>query len=173
MNHSIHRTALVIALSVLCVGAHSQSERSREQVRAELAQAMRTGDIVSGESGLTLREQFPGRYPQRAQATGFTRAQVEAELAAAIRDGHVITGGEIGQRPDQGVPGGFPRELAVRQKSRADVEAELAEAIRTGDILAGGESGQLLNQQNPTAYSGLPGPRMAGATKSMGANSGR
>ena len=37
--------------------------RTRGEVRAELAEAIRTGDIMaSGDSGQTLREQYPARY---------------------------------------------------------------------------------------------------------------
>jgi hypothetical protein len=37
--------------------------RTRAEVRAELAEAQRTGDVLAaGDSGLTLREQHPGRY---------------------------------------------------------------------------------------------------------------
>jgi hypothetical protein len=46
--------------------------RTRQQVRQELAEAIRTGDIISaGESGQTLREQ----YPQRYRAAGSEKVQ--------------------------------------------------------------------------------------------------
>jgi hypothetical protein len=48
--------------------------KTRQQVRDELAEAIRTGDIVaSGDSGLTLREQYPRRYGA-APAQGAGRA---------------------------------------------------------------------------------------------------
>jgi hypothetical protein len=38
------------------------SAKTREQVKAETLAAIRDGEIVRGESGLTLREQFPRQY---------------------------------------------------------------------------------------------------------------
>jgi hypothetical protein len=163
MQHTIRQAALVVALAALGATASAQTARTREQVRAELAEAIRNGDIISGESGLTLRQQFPGRYPAAPQAAGLTRAQVQAELAQAIRNGELLTGGEIAQRAADARPGAFPSELMVGQRTRAEVKAELAQAIRTGDILAAGESGQLRNQLNPSQYlHPLPKNMMAG-----------
>ena len=162
MKRSIRITALAVALSASGIGTYAQSGATRDQVRSELVEAIRSGDILSGESGLTLREQFPNRYPQVPKPPGLTRAQVQAELADAIRNGQLIAGGEIGAPADQGIPGAFPRELMVGQKTRVEVQQELAEAIRTGDILAGGESAQLLRLQNPAHYTRMaaqkPGP---------------
>jgi hypothetical protein len=152
MNRTIRHSAVAFALSALFIGAQAQSGKTTEQVRSELAEAIRSGDIISGESGLTLREQFPNRYPPIAKPAGLSRAQVQAELGAAIRGGQMIQGGEIGARADQGIPGAFPNELMVGQKTRAQVREELAEAIRTGDMLADGESGALLKDLNPARY---------------------
>ena len=163
MKRSIRITALTVALAAPYLVAHAQSGATREQVTNELAEAIRSGDIISGESGLTLREQFPGRYPQAPKPPGRTRAQVQAELADAIRNGEVIAGGEIGSPGVQGIPGAFPRELMVGQKTRAEVQQELAEAIRTGDMLAGGESAQLLRLQNPAHYTQLAGRKPGAA----------
>jgi hypothetical protein len=39
--------------------------KTREQVKAELAEAQRTGDIIAdGESGKKLNELYPSRYPK-------------------------------------------------------------------------------------------------------------
>lgn len=65
---------------------------TREQVKAELAEAIRTGNIVTGESSAKLNEQFPQLYPQQAAASSVTRAQVKAELAQAIRTGNIVQG---------------------------------------------------------------------------------
>ncbi|MEJ8837480.1 DUF4148 domain-containing protein [Ramlibacter sp. AN1133] len=163
MKDIIRQAAFLVALAALGATASAQTAKTREQVRSELAEAIRSGDIISGESGLTLREQFPGRYPAVPKAPGLSRAQVQAELAQAIRDGELVSGGEIAQRAADGLPGAFPRELQVGQRTRAEVKAELAEAIRTGNILAAGESGQLRNQLNPSQYGApLPKHMMAG-----------
>jgi hypothetical protein len=40
---------------------------SREEVRADLREAVRTGDIVAnGETGMKLNEVFPGRYANKS-----------------------------------------------------------------------------------------------------------
>ena len=166
MQHTIRHAALVLALAAVGATASAQSGTTREQVRNELAEALRSGDIISGESGLTLREQFPARYPAAPKAPGLTRAQVQEELAQAIREGGLLAGGEIAQRPGDGPAGAFPRELIVGQRTRAEVRAELADAIRTGDILAAGESGQLRNQLSPGGYGHrLPRHMLAGVEK--------
>ena len=37
--------------------------KTRAEVKAELAEAVRNGDILAGDHGKTLRELNPGRYP--------------------------------------------------------------------------------------------------------------
>ncbi len=61
-------------------------------MKAELAEAVRKGDVQVGDSGRTLAEIDPSRYPHPAQPAGLTRAQVKAELAQAIRDGDIQEG---------------------------------------------------------------------------------
>lgn len=66
----------------------STSNKTRDQVRAELVEAQRTGDILAfGNSGKNLNELYPNRYPVKAVAQGKTREQVRAELAQAQRSG--------------------------------------------------------------------------------------
>ncbi|MEI8031377.1 MAG: DUF4148 domain-containing protein [Comamonadaceae bacterium] len=67
-------------------------------VAAELAEAIRTGDMMAiGQSGLKLNELYPSRYPAKQMQAGFTREQVKAELAEAIRTGdNFVVVGEIG-----------------------------------------------------------------------------
>lgn len=64
------RLILGVALSTLLVAglsntAHAQVKLSREQVRAELADAIRMGDIPISENGQSPREMFPSAYPAR------------------------------------------------------------------------------------------------------------
>ena len=83
MSSSRALTFIVLAAS-MAAGAHAQTGLTREQVKAELAEAIRTGDIIgSGESGLTLRELNPQRYanvqpmgpaPMQAATPGGTQA---------------------------------------------------------------------------------------------------
>src|SRR5690606_14074013 len=94
MTHTKVST-IVCAFSAVFLGqaiASNDSLVTREQVKAELAEAIRTGNIITGESSAKLNEQFPQLYPQQATASSLTRAQVKAELAEAIRTGNIATG---------------------------------------------------------------------------------
>ena len=95
MKTKFAATALILA-SGLIAGTSALADVTREQVKAELAAAVRTGDIMAGgESSLKLNELYPNRYPARQVQAGFTREQVKAELAEAIRTGVFMVGGEI------------------------------------------------------------------------------
>ena len=64
------------------------STKTRAQVKAELAEAIRVGDIIAdSERGLTAYQLNPSAYPARPAAMGKTRAQVQDELAKAHMDG--------------------------------------------------------------------------------------
>ncbi len=81
---------IALTLSTLAAGYASAADapKTREQVRAELIEAQRTGDIVANsESDKKLNELYPSRYPAKAVTQGKTRAQVLAELAEAQRTG--------------------------------------------------------------------------------------
>ena len=87
--------ALILA-SGLIAGTSALADVTREQVKAELAAAVRTGDIMAGgESSFKLNELYANRYPARQVQVGLTREQVKAELAEAIRTGDFMVGGEI------------------------------------------------------------------------------
>jgi hypothetical protein len=160
MNNTLRAAALVVIAATLGACAHAQEGKTRQQVRDELAEALRTGDILSGERGLTLRQQFPGQYAPAAAVAGKSREQVRAELAQALRSGDMLAAGELGLPRNGETPGAFPKELMVGAKTRAEVKAELAEAIRTGDMLADGDSGLPLNQLFPNRYAKLPSADM-------------
>jgi len=165
-------SAIALAVAALSAGqalAQDAAPKTREQVRAELAEAIRNGDMVAdGETGRTFREMFPGQYPaantvakaparvevkaQVAPAQGKTRAEVKAELAEAIRNGDMVADGQTGATYRDLFPGRYPVEHADAQgKTRADVKAELAEAVRTGNIVAG-DNGKTLRELNPGRY---------------------
>jgi hypothetical protein len=140
-------------LAALGAAAHADGALSRAQVKAELAEAIRTGDMLApGESGLTFRELDPQRYPAPVVAAGKTRAQVNAELADAIRTGNIMTSDETGLKLNEEYPQRYPAPVAVAGKTRAQVKVELAEAIRTGDMFAHDESGLRLNEEYPQRY---------------------
>jgi hypothetical protein len=71
--------------------------RTREEVVAELNEALRAGDLTHGDSGLTDFEIDPAAYPARPAAHGRTRDEVRAELAEAIRTGDIMASGDSGQ----------------------------------------------------------------------------
>jgi hypothetical protein len=84
--------------------------KTREQVKAELAEAIRTGNILANdESGRKLNEVFPSRYEVQ-QATGTkTREQVKAELAEALRTGEILASGDSGKKLNELFPSSYPR----------------------------------------------------------------
>jgi hypothetical protein len=66
--------------------------RTRAQVRAELAEAQRTGDIVYGPNGEKLNEIYPERYPVQSAAPARSRAEVRQELLQAKHHGDMPSG---------------------------------------------------------------------------------
>lgn len=68
--------------------AATTAGKTRDQVRAELVEAQRTGDIQAyNDSGKNLNELYPSQYPAKAVVQGKTREQVLAELVQAQRSG--------------------------------------------------------------------------------------
>ena len=145
-------TRIATVILLLCAfGANANAQpKTREQVRNELAEAIRSGDIATGESSRSLRELYPQRYPA-VIAVGKTRAQVMAELVEAIRNGDVASG-ESSLTQRELYPQRYPTVPQVMGKTREQVRAELAEAIRTGDVIANGDSGLKLNELYPSRY---------------------
>jgi len=162
-------SVVAIALSTLVAGHALAADTSsvgktRAEVRAELAQAIRSGDLIAdGATGQRFNEIAPHLYAQPAAAVANkSRAEVKAELAAAIRSGDLVADGATGQRFNEVSPAQY---AAVRAdaavvaaaapavgKTRAEVKAELAEAIRNGDMVADGATGQTFNQLYPNRY---------------------
>ncbi|MFZ2294166.1 MAG: DUF4148 domain-containing protein [Polaromonas sp.] len=99
MNISLKtRLASVTAFVVAAVAAGNvlaqedmAAPKTRAQVQAELLDAQRMGNIVSGEDGRMLNELNPGRYPAKAASSGRTRADVQAELLDAQRRGDIMS----------------------------------------------------------------------------------
>src|SRR5665647_1655345 len=102
-------TAIALVLASALIGSTSFAGVSREQVQAELAQAIRSGDIIAnGESGLKLNELYPNRYPGKQVQASITRERVNAELAEAIRSGDIVAGGESGLKLNELYPSDYP-----------------------------------------------------------------
>ena len=88
-------TAISLVFASAMIASTSFAGVSREQVKAELVQAIRNGDMLAdGESGLKLNEMYPDRYPAKQVQAGLTREQVKAELAEALRTGDFMVVGE-------------------------------------------------------------------------------
>lgn len=128
-------STIAFAFSALFAGqamAQNTGPVTREQVKAELAQAIQNGDMIINESGARLNQMFPHNYPQRPAST-VTRAQVQAELAEAIRNGDMITH-ESGVRMNEIYPHNYAGTANVAAKSRDEVRAELADAAAAGAL---------------------------------------
>ena len=55
--------------------------KTREQVKAELAEAIRNGDLIAdGETGAKFNQLYPNRYPQPVLAQGVAREDVRADV---------------------------------------------------------------------------------------------
>ena len=125
-------SAIAIAFATLFAGqamAASDAPITRAQVKAELAEAVHSGNVIVGEDGALLNEVFPHNYAAQ-QTSQVSRAQVKAELAEAIRSGNMSVS-------ESGVPLNkvFPHNYAqqdVGHPTRAEIKAELAEAIANG-----------------------------------------
>lgn len=138
MNRKYFST-LTLAVAALAAGnalaADAAGPTTREQVRAELAQAQRTGDIMApGDSGKKLNELYPDQYPAKAATQGLTREQVLAELAQAQRTGDMVAYGESGKKLNELYPSQYPAKVAVQGLSRAQVVEALIQAQRSGEL---------------------------------------
>jgi ribosomal protein L30E len=151
-------------LLLAAFGTSAQAQLTRQQVKADLAEAIRTGEMpAGGESNLKLNQMYPARYPAPAIVIGKTREQVKAELGEAIRTGEMLAGGESGLKLNELEPGRYASRPVYVGKTRAQVKSELAEAIRTGDMPAGGESGLMLYEVAAARYAqAREAPRYAG-----------
>lgn len=122
--------------------------KTREQVRAELMEAIRTGDMPAPQgtvdalgiaTGAKLNELYPHRYPAKASQPGKTREQVRAELAEAVRTGDVAApqgtvdamGIATGAKLKDLYPHRYPAQaVAVSTKTREQVRSEAIESLR-------------------------------------------
>ncbi len=147
MKTKFAATALFIA-SAMLVGSPAFAQLTREQVKAEFAEAVRTGDILSNRGGQKLNERFPDRYPEKQAQSTLTREQVKAELAEAQRTGDMVVG-QSGRKLNEIAPHRYPVKQAQTTLTRERVNAELVEAQRTGHYVMAGEESGLCNEVHP------------------------
>lgn len=156
MNRS-YLSAITVAVAALVAGqalaADTSESKTREEVKAELAEAIRSGNFVAnGETGQKANELSPSRYPAKPAVQGKTREAVRAELAEAIRSGNYLVSGETGQKANERSSSLYSATSNVHGKTREAVKAELAESIRSGNMPADDASGLLLSQKFPKRY---------------------
>jgi len=100
MRHfSFHALAFgVLAVCATQVWSQNTSgPKTREQVRIELMDAIRTGNIpANDESGRMLNEVNPSAYPPKPAVACKTREQVRAELEDARRTGNIPASDDSG-----------------------------------------------------------------------------
>lgn len=154
----LYRASAFALLTALTVGAwtaqaqNPEGPKTREQVRKELQEAIRTGDIIGNpETGEKLYEMYPGLYPARTVPPCKTRAEVRAELMEAIRTGDMLAPGESMCKLNELAPSLYPPKPEPVCKTREQVIEELKEAVRMGDIMDT-EQGCTLRELNPGAY---------------------
>jgi hypothetical protein len=97
---NVRNSVIALALTAIAAGsvfAADMTPKTRDQVRAELAQAQRDGSLIAdGQTGATFRDLFPGQYMQPAASFTTSRDQVRAELLKAQRDGSLVADGQTG-----------------------------------------------------------------------------
>jgi hypothetical protein len=152
-NMRLTRPATGLLLAAIAFVVHAEAPKTREQVKAELKEAVRTGDVYAGgDSGLRLNELYPQRYPRIVPESAKTRAEVQAELAAAMREGTIVPAGEGGMSLRNLFPQRYPAVAVAPGRTREQVVAETREAIRNGDMYAAGEGVMKLNEEFPGRY---------------------
>lgn len=110
MNKNLRLSTLVLATGLL-VGSSAFAQLTREQVRAELIEAQRTGDIATGLDGnKKFNELESARYANPQAPQGKTRTQVRAELIEAQRTGDIVTGLDGDKTMRELDPGRYPRQ---------------------------------------------------------------
>jgi Domain of unknown function (DUF4148) len=162
---------IAIAAAVAASGtALAEQGKTRAQVQAELAEAVRTGDISTGNFGFKRNEIAPGLYPAKTPETGKTREQVKAELTEALRTGDIVIG-DFGFMRNDIAPSLYASGATPPGKTREQVRSELVEAVRSGDISAG-DIGFKRNEIAPWLYP-LPTPTRDDQTGRLNTASGK
>lgn len=150
MNISTPLRALAWAVCGLATGlslaADPSKPKTRAEVKAELEEAIRTGDLPCGEDGRKPSEVNPSRYPSKPPPQGKTREEVRAELEEAIRRGDVQCTYDNREKHEVN-PSAYPAQPKPPGASREQVREELREAVRTGDMPVNDEGGRTTHPQ--------------------------
>lgn len=107
-------SSLSLVLLALCAGqvmAQNSGPKTRAEVKAELMEAIRTGNMpANNETGQMLNELNPSAYPPKPVVACKTREEVRAELAEAQRTGNMMAPGEAGCLLKDLYPDLFPKQ---------------------------------------------------------------
>lgn len=128
-------SAVAIALGVMLSGpvlAADNGPETRAKVKAELDEAVRTGNMVYDEIGQLYNEFYPHNYPSQTTVSK-SRAEVQAELAEAVQTGNILFD-QTGRLYNEFFPHNYPNQN-VASKTREEVRMELAEAIANDEYL--------------------------------------
>ena len=128
--------ALAASHGGYALASEATSSKSREQVKAELAEAIRTGDIVViSRRGLKANQVAPHLYPAPAAEPVKSREAINAELNEAITSGDVVVSSRKGLKANQIRPDLYPAKPVVEGKTRQQVIEERDLAISRGELL--------------------------------------
>ena len=128
----------IVATVASSSAAFAQECTPRERVQAELAQALRDGTIMSGDSTGAMELEQAARHPAAPVPVDPARErQVQAELTQALRDGTIISGDSTGAMDLERAARHPAAPVVADVVQQHRVQAELAEAQRNGSILSG------------------------------------
>ena len=107
---SARLSLIALALATASIGtafaADASAPKTRDQVRAELAEAQRNGTLIAdGQTGATYRQLNPGLYAAMPAMSMKTRAEVQAELRDAWTRGDLVADRQTGATYRQLNPG--------------------------------------------------------------------
>ena len=124
-------TSLLLLAAIASPAYADDAAKTREQVKAELREAIRSGDVLAnGDSGLKMNELYPHRYPRvvaSAAVPATSRAEVVAETREAIRTGDMYAAGEAAMRLNEEYPQRYGRQRAS-SSAKSSVAAAPASA---------------------------------------------
>ncbi len=132
---SARLSLIALALSTASLGAafaaDASASKTRDQVRAELAEAQRNGTLIAdGQTGATFRDLNPGRYMTMSATSTKTRAEVQAELRDAWARGELVADGQTGATFRDLAPHRYTTQTMALQP-------RMRESIQVGQALQG------------------------------------
>ncbi len=81
--------ALISVFATQAMASDATQPKTREQVQAELSEAIRTGNILDNVTSQMLKDVYPERYSQQATAQAQTKA-ADDKAAVAQAQGKAV-----------------------------------------------------------------------------------